>query len=300
VSAWHFDWLLHHAVARPTHPALIDLWSGRSSTYAGLHETVARLAGHLRHDRRIRKGDRIAVLAHNCSQHFEIMFACARLGAIYVPLNWRLTTPELAYILRDAEPSLLATDEACAVNAEQLQREGCIAQCLNFGGQNPVAYEQIIESAEPLREAEQLSHDDVQMLMYTSGTTGFPKGAMITFGMTFWNAVNVGIPAAISPKARLLSVMPLFHTGGLNLFANPVFHAGGTVFLMRAFEPAAMLTALGDSALAISHTFAVPTAYQAMAQHTAFAQARFDHLKRRPPYSMRGGSAASILLMATA
>jgi len=279
VSLRHFDWLMHHALARPTHAALIDLGSGRHFTYASLDGRVARLAGYLRDRRKIRRGDRVAVLAHNCSEHFELMFACARLGAIYLPLNWRLTIPELAYILRDAEPGLLAVDDACADHGERLRREHCVAHLWNFGGLAPVAYEQILESADPLLDAEELSHDDVQMLMYTSGTTGFPKGAMITFGMTFWNAVNVGIPAGISPNTRVLSVMPLFHTGGLNLFANPVFHAGGTVLLMRAFDPAAMLAALTDPMLAISHIFAVPTAYQMMAQRADFAGARFEHLE---------------------
>ena len=279
MSVRHFDWLMHHAEARPAQTALMDLGSGRRSTYAQLNQRVARLAGHLRHEMRVRKGDRVAVLAHNCGQHFELMFACARLGAVYLPLNWRLTIPELAFIVGDAEPSLLAVDDACMDAGNHLRREHCAVQPMSIGGSASASYEQILQSAVPAAGAEPMFHDDVQMLMYTSGTTGFPKGALITFGMTFWNAVNVGIPTGISSATRLLSVMPLFHTGGLNLFANPVFHAGGTVLLLRAFDPAGMLNMLSDPAMAISHVFAVPTAYQMMAQSAAFADSSFEHLE---------------------
>lgn len=273
----HYDWIEHHGRTSPNQIALVEVPSGEQLTYAQLDQRVAQLAGHLRYTVGLCKGDRVAALSQNRTALFELIFACARIGVIYVPLNWRLTVPELRHILKDANPEVLAADSDFEPIAASLASELGMRYYLRIG--DAPSYEELLAGARPAEAPEPVGHDDIQMIMYTSGTTGAPKGALLTYGMTFWNAVNVGIPAFITPETRFLSFMPMFHTAGLNLFANPVFHAGGTVLLMRGFDPGATLAALGDPSMGITHTFAVPAAYQFMAAHPSFMATDLTRLK---------------------
>ncbi|MGJ4927400.1 acyl-CoA synthetase [Bradyrhizobium sp. HKCCYLS2038] len=272
----YYDWIAHHARRTPTKTAMVDLGSGRRFSYAEFDARVARLAFHLRDACGVGKGDRVAVLALNASDTLEVQFACFRVGAVFVPLNTRLTVPELQFIVGDAAPKVMIHDDDLADTALAVSRLCGVASALRYGP--GASYEQAIAAAKPLTAIEPVTLDDISTIMYTSGTTGQPKGAMITHGMTFYNCVNLGGPAYITPSSVLLTVLPLFHTGGLNCYTNPVMHAGGTVLIMRAFDPGAALQLINDPAQGINVFFGVPAIYQFMAQHPAFATADFSRL----------------------
>jgi len=123
--------------------------------------------------------------------------------------------------------------------------------------------------------SQRCTHDDILTIMYTSGTTGRPKGAIITHGMTFWNAVNCVEYFAAKEDMVNLAFLPLFHTGGLNVFANPAFHFGGTNLIMKAFDPAEALRLLSDPETAVTHTIGVPANWLFMSQVPAFESASF-------------------------
>src|SRR4030081_867490 len=272
----HYDWIAHYARRTPDKLAVIDLASERRLTYAQLDARISRLAAHLRDRLKIARGDRIAVLALNTTDTLEVQFACGRIGAVLLPLNTRLTVPELQYIVGDAAPKLMIHDAELAEVALTVARLCNVPSALLLGPDG--SYEAAVAAAMPLERAEIVTLDDISTIMYTSGTTGQPKGAIITHGMPFWNCVNLGGPAYISPSSVLLTVLPLFHTGGLNCYTNPVLHAGGTVLIMRAFDPGLALQAISDPARRINVFFGVPSIYQFMAQHPSFATSDFSRL----------------------
>jgi fatty-acyl-CoA synthase len=272
----YYDWIAHFGRRTPDKLAVVDLGSGRRFTYAQLDARISRLASHLRDRLDIKRGDRVAVLALNTTDTLEVQFACGRLGAVFLPLNTRLTVPELHYIVGDASPRLMIHDAELAEIALSVAKLCSVAAALLLGPDG--SYEAAITASTPLDQAEAVTLDDISTIMYTSGTTGQPKGAIITHGMTFWNCVNLGGPAYISPSSVLLTVLPLFHTGGLNCYTNPVLHSGGTVLIMRAFDPGLALAVISDPANRINVFFGVPSIYQFMAQHPAFASADFSRL----------------------
>ena len=279
-----YDWIAHHRAHRPGKLAVRELSPARRFSYAELDGRADALGAWLQ-AQGIGRGTRVALLAHNGVEYFDLQFACGRIGAIAVLLNWRLTVAELEYILNDCTPLLLIHDVEFSEAAQALQQRCRIADLLCIDKRPGIepsgnAYEAALKSCvgQCLVHAE-LTHDDVVTIMYTSGTTGHPKGAMITHGMNFWNCVNLGTPAGVGMDTVHLSVLPLFHTGGLNCYSNPVLHAGGTVVIMRSFDPGQALAAIGNPALGISHFFAVPAPYQFMVQHPDFATTDLSRLR---------------------
>jgi len=275
-----YDWIAHHAAHSPQKQAIRELRPGRRFTYADLDRRIDAMSAYFR-SLGIGRGDRVALLAQNGVAYFDVQFACARTGAIAVLLNWRLTVSELEYMLNDSSPALMVHDAAFSAQAEELRRLCNVGDLLAIDSSGPSnSYENVIsrfDGEAPGRE--ELTHDDVVTIMYTSGTTGIPKGALITHGMNFWNTVNLGNMAEIGPSTVHLNVLPLFHTGGLNCFSNPVLHAGGTVVIMKAFDPGDALRVLGDPEQGVTHFFAVPAPYQFMMQHPDFERTDLSRLR---------------------
>ena len=272
------DWIAHHARFVPNNEAMHDLTSDRHFTYAEMNLRVDRAALYLRDGLGVQDGDRVAVLCHNDTDMFEIQFACRRLGAIFLPLNWRLAVPELEYICQDATPRALIYGSEFVAEAAEIQRlaEVPVIAGLNNGGDSD--YESGLAAASgtivpPLREL-----DDIWTVMYTSGTTGRPKGAKITYQMAVYNSIQCAMTVEITNHSKNLVLLPIFHTGGLNVYANPMFHTGGTNVVLREFDPGYFLALLSDKALNITHLLGVPTNFLMLAQEPGFAAADLSHI----------------------
>lgn len=281
MSTRSFDWIGHHHTVRPDQTAMVDLATDRTFTWAEMNDRTSRLANALATDFGIGFGERVAVLANNNTNFFEVQFACWKLGAIFVPLNWRLAIPELEYIVGDCTPRVMIHDNDFADAADKLAASCNIAHTINWeGGSGSTAdYEDVITTATPDVVAHPCTHDTILTIMYTSGTTGRPKGAEITQGMTLWNAVNCVEFYGMHSEMVNLAFLPLFHTGGLNVFANPAFHFGGINIIMRAFDPAEALRLLTDPELGVTHFIGVPANYLFMSQVPAFETATFPTIE---------------------
>jgi fatty-acyl-CoA synthase len=274
----HYDWIAHHASYAPDSPAQHDLYSGRSFTYAQMHRRVDALAGFLQREAGLLPGDRIATLCHNSTDNNEIIFAAPRTGAMHLPLNWRLAVPELEFIVNDAEPRVLFYSEEFTEQAAELKRRCKIPVTLLKRDGADSDYEQAMGAGLAPSARLRPSLDDIWVLMYTSGTTGRPKGAQITYGAHLFNAINATMKTELTSRSHGLTYLPQFHIGGLCLYAMPCFHLGAPLSIMRQFDPQQALDLLSNPASGITHVFGVPTNFLFMSQLPGFEQARFDHL----------------------
>jgi fatty-acyl-CoA synthase len=207
-----------------------------------------------------------------------VHFACWRLGAAFVPLNWRLALPELEFILSDCNPKVLLHEAGLGESAEHLAAATRIAHRISWGGSFPGSadYESLLDArAEPVVTSADVFHDALACVMYTSGTTGHPKGVMLTHGNFVWQVWNAGVPLRFRDGMVGLTVAPLFHLAGIIGTAYPAFQYGGSVLVMRSFDPARTLDLLADPDVGITHFVGVPANYLFMSQHPSFDTAAF-------------------------
>ncbi len=224
-------------------------------------------------------GDRVGYLGFNHPALLETMFAAQALGAIFVPLNYRLTAQELTFIINDAGIHTLVVDDALRPVVEPALHElGCrhyFSSESEAAGWRHLATERAV--AEPLISAVSVDSHDVAVIMYTSGTTGLPKGAMLTHGNILWNNINAMLAFGCSRDDVILTAAPLFHIGGLNVMTLGSFHVGSTVVLLRSFDAGRVLADF--ERYKVSHMFGAPAMFLFMSQHPTFATANLGSVK---------------------
>ncbi|MGD8904000.1 MAG: long-chain fatty acid--CoA ligase [Anaerolineae bacterium] len=266
---YHFDWIARHAERTPDKLAMVDAHSGRQFTYAQLNERANRFASFLQDTLGIQQGDRVSILAQNSSDYYEVLFACGKMGAILNTLNWRLAVPELEYILNDCAPRVLLYEPAFAEAVDALRPQISCEVYVVIGEDAPdgeYTYEGALAAGNPQGVAMPLlTYNDTWAILYTSGTTGRPKGAQVTYGNFFYNAVGMGRAIDLNSEDVNLNVLPTFHVGGLGLYAGPTFHAGGTLVVMRAFDPGEFLRLMEE--WKVTALLLVPSIYLVLAQY---------------------------------
>lgn len=258
-------WIYKRAALSPTKTALIDSHSGERWDYKTLTQHISRWTYYFQ-QQQFKKGDRIAIVSLNRIELFAILFACGLKGLLYVPLNFRLSQAELTYILEDCEPVLIIHD---GEHAEL---------CHSFANVKRFLLTDMLEN----RSTSYLSHStwdstDPWLIIYTGGTTGKPKGVVLSFDAVNWNAINTIISWSLTELDCTLNYMPMFHTGGLNALSLPILMAGGTVVTGSRFHAEEALKALNIYKTTIS--LFVPTMYQAMLETEYIKSATFPTVK---------------------
>ena len=270
------DWIERWAGFAAEKPAL--RYEGTELTYGGLARHIARIAGALSHTLGIRRGERVAWLGLNNAESIALLFACARIGAIFTPLNWRLTPSEHLAVIADSEPSLLVVepDFADAIAAKRVVVTGPRLACTGGPRSGWLDWDALVEAALRPGGGEGRT-DDPLLLCYTSGTTGQPKGAVHTQDGMLWNAINSTHMHDLTSQDRVLTALPMFHVGGLNIQTMPALHAGATVTLHRRYDPALVLDALVRERITL--TVLVPAQLDLLLAEPGWAAADLSSLR---------------------
>ena len=269
--------LARHVRETPGKLACVDLGSGRRLTYAELDAWVDRCAAWLEAELGEPAGERVATLARNSVDVLALQLACARIGAIFQPLNWRLPGPELAVLVDDAGPRLLVYDVEFAAALPALAPSGALETVAFDDGPNGFAARAAAAPARPVRAAP-ASDEAPATLLYTSGTTGRPKGAMISERNARACAESFSTVGRVGPDAVFLCDAPMFHTVGLYAVCRTTLHMGATLLISPRFEPGETLRRLSDPQLGITHYFCVPQMAQMIRQEPDFSPAGLRRL----------------------
>ncbi len=256
-------WIAKRARQIPDKTALIQIETGQTWTYKELMQHAGWWSNKFS-QQQLQKGDRVVTLMENSIESFAILFACRMNELIYVPLNTKLSLTELQVVISDCTPALVITDDVHCERAALLSP----ARFIKCG------------SSEIMEPATYNWRDDPQlpwMIIYTGGTTGKPKGVVLSYEAVTANAINTVINWGLNEKDCTLNYMPLFHTGGINALAMPVLLAGGTVVIGQKFDPEYAMRALDAFKTTIS--LFVPTMYQLMIETTYFKQSNFPTVR---------------------
>jgi fatty-acyl-CoA synthase len=273
------DWVGNYARTQPDAPALRNFDSGETRTWAELDRRVGQIAHALRNVLGLARGDRIANISDGDLRHFELQFACARAGLVWMPLNFRHTPVELGRACREMKPKLMLTDAVWGDLARQVAADTGIALTLDWGPGRDL--DRLLAPDGFIDDDGELDPDAPLQILFTSGTTGTPKAAIVTLGGMACHALQqVQFCATAEPDAHLFQPMPLFHFGGLNTASNPVLYFGGQVTVAPRFDAVAATTFCGDPANGVTNLCLPPVMYQMMADSAPFAHADFSKLRR--------------------
>ncbi|MBU2557978.1 MAG: o-succinylbenzoate--CoA ligase [Bacteroidetes bacterium] len=286
-----FDWTAKWKHYQPDKTAFEEFESGRSLSWKQLDQLGNFLAHQLNTEYGLKKGDRIAILSENRLELISLFVVAQKAGIILVPLNYRLTAPEIDFLLSESKPSAIWYEQQFESRLKNTGQFETIGIRETMEALESLSNEALKNKEVPSYENADFDENHPVFLIFTSGTTSFPKGSVYTHKMLFWNSINTEMRLDITSQDRSINCAPSFHTGSWNVLQTPFMHHGAYTLLMRKFEPEKVLSALEDYNMTIF--WAVPTMLKMMAEEASFEKSNLRKLR----YFVVGGEAMPIPLI---
>lgn len=293
------NWMERGEKYWPENLAVVDVAKGAAGrfTYRQLNARANRLANWLHDVAGVGRGDRVGMLALNGVEFLDAFFACGKLGAIFVPFNWRSHWRELAELIHQTTPKAIIFSDEFRESVSQLKPEcPSLSHYLHIEGSGVAGslhYEPTLQAqADTPVNNEAVDAEDIVCLLFTGGTTGLPKAAQISYRMIAWNTLNT-IVHELQRGDVTLTHTPMFHTGGLLVYTLPLLTLSGTAVIMRKWTPDEMLELVERER--VTMFFCVPTQYQMMMQSQRFATTSFKSVR----FLTSGGAPLPVQIIST-
>ena len=281
------NWLAKRERYTPQKVAVVDVITGNRYTYCELNEKANILAAYLQRRQNLQAGDRLAVVSKNCIEYILLFFACAKIGVVLVPLNYRLPKAGLAELISDSNPHVVVySDEFKSIAREAGEEVSDIAYLSINNGVESV--NEILESGDSNPIIHEAKADDIAMILYTSGTTGKSKGAMISWRQIHWNSINTEISLELTGEDSSFVNTPFYHTGGWHVLLTPLVHHGGKLVLQKEFDAAECNRLIEQEEVTI--LFGIPTMLRMMMEESNFESADFSSIR----FAICGGESCPI------
>ncbi len=287
------DWLTKRQLYTPERTAIVDDGTGRRYTYAVLNRRANRLARQLQCKCGLKHKERVACLTVNNIEYVDLYFACGKIGAILVPLNYRLREHGIREVVIDCSPRLLVYESSYTELASALHRDGQVERLMPVHAEDSpdpdATVAEVVENgADEAPAIVTADEGDIAMVLYTSGTTGTPKGAMISWRQIHWNAINTTISLQLSENDISFLNTPLYHTGGWHVLFTPLMYLGGTLVLQKQFDPERCNALMGPRGITI--LFGIPTMLRMLMEAPNFETADFSTVR----FAICGGESCPI------
>lgn len=282
------DWLTKRERYTPHKEAVIDAQKGNRYTYRQLNEQANNLASYLQREQNLKAGDRLAVVSKNSIEYLILFFGCAKLGVVMIPLNYRLPKAALEELVSDCNPHVLVYSEEFKTIVKNVKTKPGSKATLSFDGKDTRSVIDIIKNPGPDAVIYEADPEDIAMILYTSGTTGRSKGAMISWRQIHWNSMNTEISLELTGQDSTFVNTPFYHTGGWHVLLTPLIHHGGKLVFQPEFDAASCNRLIGEEKISI--LFGIPTMLRMMMEQSNFDESDFKSLR----FAICGGESCPI------